>query len=337
MSLQSTPTHPHQLAWPGRVVPGLLLVAAVTAAAYGLRMVPGVSHLSPMISAIFVGILVANVVRVPAKAGPGIALAGKRLLRVAVALLGLQLTFGQVADLGASGIAGAAVALGVTFLFTVWMGRVLGVSRSLSLLLAGGTSICGASAIAAVNAVAGGDDEDVSYAVACITLFGTAAMFLYPLLMTGFGLDPVDYGLWIGFSVHEVAQVVGAGFQGGAEAGQTAVVAKLARVIMLAPLVVMLAALLARSAGSAARPQMMPVFVLGFIVLTGLNSAGLVPEAIKTPLVAATPVLLTASLAALGLGTSFARLRDRGVRPLLLAALASLFIAALSLLLIKLV
>jgi uncharacterized integral membrane protein (TIGR00698 family) len=110
-----------------------------------------------------------------------------------------------VADLGASGIAGAAVALGVTFLFTVWMGRVLGVSRSLSLLLAGGTSICGASAIAAVNAVAGGDDEDVSYAVACITLFGTAAMFLYPLLMPGFGLDPVDYGLWIGFSVHEVA------------------------------------------------------------------------------------------------------------------------------------
>lgn len=322
-------------------LPGLVLVAVVTASAYGLRHLPFLSTLSPMISAIFVGMLFANTVGYPASAAPGIAIAGKRLLRLAVALLGLQLTFGQLAGIGIRGVGFAALALLSTFFFTIWMGRVLGVDRRLSHLLAAGTSICGASAIAAANAVTKADDEDVSYAVACITLFGTAAMFLYPLLMVAFGLDAQDYGLWIGLSVHEVAQVVGAGFQGGEAAGQAAVVSKLARVMMLAPLIIGLTVFVSRPAsdpaGERGSVQIIPVFVLGFIVLATLNSFGLVPEAPRELVVSTTPVLLTAALAALGLGTNFARLRARGLRPLLLAAIASLFIAAVSLLLITLV
>lgn len=328
---------------PGAVaacIPGIVLVAIITASSYGLRNLPFVSSLSPMITAIFLGMVFANTVGFPASADPGISVAGKKLLRLAVALLGLQLTFGQLAGIGVTGLASVAVVVISTLLFTVWMGRLLGVDRKLSLLLAAGNAICGASAIAGANAVTRARDEDVSYAVACITVCGTVAMFLFPFMNAMLGLDPQSYGLWIGLSVHEVAQVVGAGFQGGEAAGQIAVVSKLARVMMLAPVVVALALSVARlernSTGGPAVTQIVPFFIIGFLLLVTLNSFGFVPEQVRAPIVEATPVLLTAAMAALGLGTSFARLKQRGFRPLLLSAIASLYIAGAGLLLVNL-
>ena len=321
-------------------VPGLVLVAVITASAYGLRHLPFLSALSPMISAIFVGMAFANLVGFSPVAHPGIAIAGKRLLRLAVALLGLQLTFTQLADIGARGVLCAAAALTATFLFTLGLGRALGVDRKLGILLAAGTSVCGASAIAGANAAVGAKDEDVSYAVASITIFGTAAMFLYPLLQALIDLGPQAYGMWVGLSVHEVAQVVGAGFQGGQLAGETAVVTKLARVMMLAPIVIGLAVVVRRPgsdrAGTESRGPLVPVFILGFLALVLLNSSGVLIEQLRAPIVSATPVLLTAAMGALGLGTSFTKLRKHGFRPLLLSAAASLFIALVALLLVKL-
>lgn len=314
--------------------PGLVLVAIVTASAYGLRHIPFVSQLSPMISAIFVGMLFANVVGIHASASAGISLSGKRLLRLAVALLGLQISFAQLSDIGVQGVAFAAFGLGSTFLFTLWVGRLLGVDRKLVYLLAAGTSVCGASAIAAANAVTGADDEDVAYSVACITLFGTIAMFLFPFVALMAGLQDRAYGVWIGLSVHEVAQVVGAGFQGGGAAGEVAVVTKLARIMMLAPLIICLSFLLARpgkqEGGKGKKVTLVPFFVIGFLALAVINSFGLVPEMVRQPIVAATPLLLTAAMAALGLGTSVSKLRQHGLPPLLLAGMASLFIATVS-------
>jgi uncharacterized integral membrane protein (TIGR00698 family) len=314
--------------------PGLVLVAVITASAYGLRHMPYVSQLSPMISAIFVGMLFANVVGIHASAASGISLSGKRLLRLAVALLGLQISFAQLGDIGVRGVGFAAFGLGTTFLFTLWMGRLLGVDRRLSHLLAAGTSVCGASAIAAANAVTGADDEDVAYAVACITLFGTIAMFLFPFVALVTGISDRAYGLWVGLSVHEVAQVVGAGFQGGAEAGEVAVVTKLARVMMLAPLIIVLSFVLSRprnqAMGKGGKVPLVPLFVVGFLALAVVNSLGVVPDAIREPIVIATPVLLTAAMAALGLGTSVSKLRQHGLPPLLLAGMASVFIAGIS-------
>ncbi len=328
--------------------PGLVLVAVITASAYGLRHIPAMSQLSPMITAIFVGMLYANVVGINPSATSGILLSGKRLLRLAVALLGLQISFMQMAEIGVRGVGFAAIALLSTFVFTLWAGRLLGVDRQLTGLLAAGTSICGASAIAATNAVTGADDEDVSYAVACITLFGTIAMFLFPFVALAAGLGERAYGLWIGLSVHEVAQVVGAGFQGGTEAGEIAVVTKLARVMMLAPLVIGLSLILARPQAQATGKtgdrktgqakmnpvSLLPFFVIGFMALAAINSFGIVPDVIRTPIVAATPVLLTAAMAALGLGTSMSKLRQHGLRPLALAAIASIFIAGISYLMV---
>ncbi len=321
--------------------PGLVLVAVITASAYGLRHIPFVSQLSPMISAIFVGMLFANVVGTNASAASGISLSGKRLLRLAVALLGLQISFAQLSDIGVLGLAFAAFGLGSTFLFTLCMGRLLGVDRQLVHLLAAGTSVCGASAVAAANAVTGADDEDVAYSVACITLFGTIAMFLFPFVALVAEISDRAYGLWIGLSVHEVAQVVGAGFQGGTEAGEIAVMTKLARVMMLAPLIICLSCVLSRpdkyAGGKSRKVQLVPFFVVGFLALAAVNSFGIVPDAIRQPIVTVTPILLTAAMAALGLGTSVSKLRQHGLTPMLLAGMASLFIAGISYLMVTMV
>ncbi len=321
-----------------KFLPGMILVAVITAAAYGLHAIPYLSVLSPMITAILIGMLVANTAGVPQRALPGIKLCGKRLLRASVALLGLQLTFVQIGQIGLTGIASAAFALGSTFVFTVWVGHLLGVDKNLRYLLAGGTSICGASAAAAVGSALKAKDEDVSYAVACITIFGTIAMFGYPLLKAGFGLDSHGYGQWIGLSVHEVAQVVGASFQGGMEDGEVAIVTKFARVVMLAPVVVCVSLLAMRgparnSTGGAA--SIVPMFIVVFAGFVLINSLGLVPEGMRSVLVSLTPVLLSAALGALGLGTHFGEVRARGLRPLLLAGASTLFIAGISLLLVK--
>lgn len=317
------------------IVPGLTLVATITAAAYGLRQVPGLSGLSPMISAIFIGIAFSSFTTVPAAAGPGVAFFGKGMLRLAIVLLGFQLTLGQLAEVGLVRMLALCALVAATFLATVGLGRLLGVNPGLARLLAAGTSICGASAIAAANAVHRTDDEDVAYAVACITVFGTAAMLAYPLLGQLAGLSPVDYGFWVGSSIHEVAQVVAAGFQHGDVAGEQGVVVKLSRVVLLAPLLIAMSVLTAdRSGGVSGKlafSQIVPTFVIGFVLCMAINTLGLVPAPLKAAIVAITPIMLAAALGALGLGTRFSAVRARGMRPLLLAALASVFISAASL------
>jgi len=323
-------------------VPGLVLVVVITAAAYGLRGLPFLAVLSPMIMAILLGMIFANTSGVPAAALPGVSLCGKRLLRAVVALLGLQITLGDIAQVGLTGVLGAAISLTCTFIFTLWLGRLLGVRSELRYTLAGGLSICGASAAAAVGTTVRAKESDISYAIACVTLFGTIVMFLFPLMKGVLGLDSSAYGQWIGFSVHEVAQVVAAGFQHGETDGEIAVVAKLTRVMMLAPVVVIVALMAARrlrSADAEGRPATAaaPAFVVAFIVLMIANGFGLVPDEVKEACAFATPIMLTAALAALGLGTRIDDIMRLGFKPLVLAGTSSLFIAGVGLLWVKLV
>lgn len=195
-----------------------------------------------------------------------------------------------------------AITLVATFGFTVWAGRVLGVGRKLAELIAAGTSICGASAIVAANTVTDAHDEDFAYAIACVTIFGSVAMFAYPLLPGFPHLDSEAYGLWSGASIHEIAQVVAASFQNGQRAGEIGARVKLARV------------------------------VIGFIALNSIISTPL--EAMRA--VVLTTFLLTLALAAMGLETDLAKLYAKGIRPAIQGALALLFIATFSLTLIKL-
>ncbi len=204
-------------------------------------------------------------------------------------------------------------------------------------LIAGGTSICGASAVIATNTVTEAPEEDVAYALACVTLFGTVAMLAYPLLAGVLELAPASYGLWAGASIHEIAQVVGATFQAGQQAGEAGTVAKLSRVMMLAPVVMALGLIAARRRGAGAGRAKAPVpwFVLGFVAVVVVNSMVPVPSEARAAAGVATTVLLSMALAALGLEASIGRLRAKGVRPLLLGGLATLFIAGFSLALVK--
>jgi uncharacterized integral membrane protein (TIGR00698 family) len=322
------------------VWPGLILTAAIAAAALALRQIPGVATFSPMIIAILIGMAFHNLLGTPARAKAGVVFSMRRVLRFAIILLGLQLTAAQVAEVGGKGVAVIALTLVATFLFTTWLGRVIGVERKLAQLIAAGTSICGASAVIATNTVTQARDEDVAYAVACVTLFGSIAMFGYPLLQHVLGLDAHGYGLWAGASIHEIAQVIAAAFQGGKEAGDFGTIAKLSRVMMLAPVVLTLGLMAARSArrlggqhSQAKAP--MPWFVLGFVALVGVNSIVTIPADIKAMIVAATTFLLSMALAAMGLETDIAKLQAKGVRPFLLGLAAFAFIGSFSLLLVK--
>jgi len=320
----------------------LVLTSGITAAAFALRQLPGMTTFSPMIVAILIGITFNNIVGTPGWAKPGVTFSLRRLLRVAIILLGLQLTASQVIAVGGRGIGIIAATLLATFAFTVWMGRLLGVERKLAQLIAAGTSICGASAIIVTNTITNARDEDVAYAVACVTVFGTLAMFGYPLLPGLLHLDPHGFGLWTGASIHEIAQVAAAAFQYGQQAGEFGTIAKLSRVMLLAPMVIVLGLMSARdskrndSDAAPARPPM-PWFVLGFIALVGVNSLVAIPADLKIWIVAATTFLLSVALAAMGLETDIRKLTAEGFRPALLGALASLFIAGFSLTLIKLV
>lgn len=322
----------------GGLLPGLLACAGIGLIAYLLRMLPGLGNFSPMIIAIALGIIFGNTFGISAGFRPGIAFSMRRLLRAAIVLLGLQLTFFQVADTGLRGVAIIVVVVTSTFFFTLAVGRLIGADERLTRLIAAGTSICGASAVAAANSVVAADDEDVAYAVACVTVFGSIAMFGYPLIEHLLVLAPRDYGLWAGSSIHEIAQVVAATFTVGHEAGEFGTVAKLTRVMTLAPMVFLMAMLaLRRSGGAAGRAKApFPWFVVGFVAMVGVNSLITIHPTIRQETSVLSTFLLTMALAAMGLETNIAKLRARGVRPALLGAIASLFIAGLSLTLIKL-
>jgi uncharacterized integral membrane protein (TIGR00698 family) len=319
------------------LLPGLALGGAVTAAAFLLRSLelPGLTRLSPLMLAIMIGMLVRNTLGRPEAARAGLAFSLRGPLRLGIILLGLQVTLAEILGIGWSGLLILAFALLSTYLFTLWLGGRLGVAPGLATLIAAGTGVCGASAIVAANTVVRDGDESVAYALATVTLFGTIAMFSYPLIGAALHMPTEVYGLWSGASVHEVAQVVAAGFARGQAEGEFATVAKLARVLMLAPLVIGMGLWAARQTQGGSRTGSPPIpwFVFGFLALVLLGDTGWIDPQLRRYANLATQILLTFALAAVGLETDIRRLIAQGWQPLLLGALATVYIALSTLLL----
>jgi uncharacterized integral membrane protein (TIGR00698 family) len=323
--------------WRG-YAPGLIAVTLLAWASIELHTLPQLAAVSALMIAIVLGMVVRNTVGIPASCTPGIRFALRRILRLAVMLLGFQLSVRQIAEVGGMGFFVVAVTLAAAFCFTTWLGRRLGVCPKLSELIAAGTSICGASAIVATNAVTEGSDEDVAYAIAVVTLFGCASMLLYPVGDSLMHMPAQAYGLWAGASIHETAQVLAASFQGGAVSGRIGAVSKLSRVMLLAPVVLTLGWAARRRDGAACdkkRSVPVPLFLLGFIAAICINSSGIVPAADTAIIVKIDQFLLAFSLGAMGLETSFRKVREAGLRPMLLGSGAWLFISAFSFTLIR--
>ncbi len=320
------------------IVPGLILVGGIALLASELRRLPGLAIFSPMILATLLGMVFHNVLGTPAWAKLGVTFSLRRILRLGIILLGLQLTASQVAQIGATGLLIILATVAATFMFTKCFAVLIGVERKMAELIAAGTSICGASAIIATNTVTRGNDEDVAYAVACVTVLGSLSMFLYPLVPALLQLNAQAFGLWSGASIHEIAQVVAAAFQNGAASGEIGTVAKMTRVMMLAPIVLSLGVIAARrtaAAGDAAAVPM-PWFVFGFIALIAVNSLLPLTPSARAWLGPLTTTLLSMALAAMGLETDFRKLKAEGLKPFALAAASWIFIAGFSLVLLKL-
>jgi uncharacterized integral membrane protein (TIGR00698 family) len=283
--------------------------------------------------AVLLGLAVGNTGAVRRGVRRPLAAATRRFLRIGVVLLGLGLSAGAVLGLGLPLVGLVAATLVATLAATTWLGRRLGLGGPRSLLLGTGVAVCGASASAAMEEHAEASEEDVAAAVGMITLFGTAAMIGLPLLRGPLGLSDAAFGVWVGASVHEVGQGGGAASGAGAAALGLAVVVKLTRVLLLAPVVLAVATWRRRRArrGGGAVPPAVPLFVAGFVGCVALRTTGLVPE----PVLAVAGVVQQIALAAalFGMGAAV-RLRALAVHsgPLLaVSAAATLLIAALAL------
>ncbi|WP_284337920.1 YeiH family protein [Comamonas sp. NoAH] len=320
------------LHWLRRTAPGLLLCAAVAWLAMHLSQKPWFAGygMGPLTLAIVLGLLIGNTVypRMAATTTPGVQLSKQQLLRAGIVMYGLRLTFQDIAQMGWGGVALDALMLTSTFGLAWVLGlRIFKLDTRTALLIGAGSSICGAAAVLATAPVAKGRAQDVAVAIATVVVFGTVGTFLYPALFHhgGLGLNDQQYGLYVGASVHEVAQVVAAGAAISPDATSTAVIAKMVRVMMLAPFLLLLSVYLARrtpadnTQGSAAIT--IPWFALGFVITAGFNSTGFLPEHVISMGVEIDNLLLAMAMAALGMTTHWQAVRAAGIRPLLLAAI----------------
>ncbi|MGG6238772.1 YeiH family protein [Nodosilinea sp. AN01ver1] len=313
------------------ILPGLLLTTLMAAIALGLDRLSNLHTLNPLLIAVLLGIGWRQWGVVPAAYRPGIKFAMKRVLRLAVILLGLRLSLADVMAVGPWGLAMVTAGTLSTFYLTCWLGRRLGVNPRLTQLIAAGTSICGASAVVATNPVIEGTEEDMTYAIATITGFGTLAMLAYPLVGSLLQLSPQAFGLWCGASVHEVAQVIATAFQNGAISGELATITKLSRVLLIVPIIVSLSWQTRRTHRQKQAAIPIPWFVLFFGLLVIVNSLSWVAEPLKAVVLNGNQWLLCISLVAMGLETNLSNLSQLGIKPIYLACLSWLFLSVVSL------
>lgn len=335
------------------LLPGLALSGALAAAGIALGGIDWLQNhgFSALTLAIVLGMLVGNTVypRFAAASGAGVNFSKGKLLRLGIVLYGLRLTVQDIGQVGVAGVAIDLLVIGSTFSLACWIGtRWLGMDRNTAMLIGTGSSICGAAAVMGAEPIVRARAEQVTVAVATVVVFGTLGIFLYPVL---FALNqhwqfipggPGSFGVYAGSTIHEVAQVVAAARSIGPEAANSAVIAKMVRVMMLAPFLIILSAWLARddarqerrSASGAAQhgdahkstvkdkaKLAVPWFAFGFIAVVLFNSLQLLPAKATAVITDIDTVLLAMAMAALGLATHFSAIRKAGVKPLVLASI----------------
>lgn len=316
-------------------MPGMLLAALVAAVSVWLAKLPAVSAygISALTVAIVLGMAIGNTLypRIAGPTAPGVEFSKKRLLRLGIVLYGLRLTFQDVAAVGVAGIVIDAVVVGGTFWLSWYLGtRFLRLDRETSMLIGSGASICGAAAVMATEPIVRARTEQVAIAVSTVVLFGTIGMFLYPaiwqlnLQLGLFDIGATAFGIYIGSTVHEVAQVVAAGSAVDMAAANTAVITKMVRVMMMAPFLVIVSLLLARggaqASGKGRVPVHIPWFAVLFIAVAGVNSTGILPPQAVAAAIEFDTFVLSMAMGSLGMTTTLAGFRQAGVRPVLLAA-----------------
>ena len=296
-----------------------------------------VDWISPLVVAVLFGAVAANVglVRTPMRSG--LRWSARHVLRAGIVLVGLRLSLREVAHLGPRALAAVVVVVAATFFGTQWLGKRLGLSPGLSLLVATGYSICGASAIAATEPFADATEEEVAYAIALVTMCGTLAIALLPATASLLHMSDAHFGAWVGASVHDVGQVVATASTRNAAALKAAVIVKLTRVALLAPLLAGVSFAYRRRhsndehTGETAKLPVLPMFIVLFLVAVAVRTTGVISDLWLARVKNVETLLMGMGLVGLGAGVSLAKLRAVGRRPLALGLLSWLLIAAVSL------
>ncbi|MBL0708741.1 MAG: YeiH family putative sulfate export transporter [Sulfurimonas sp.] len=309
---------------------GILFVAIFAAGATMLSEIELLSSLgiSPLVIGIVLGIFYANTLhnQTPEAWQRGITFSAKKILRFAIVFYGFRITFQQIAEVGIDGFMVSLIMLSTTFILGTFLGqRVFKMDRDTSMLTAAGASVCGAAAVLATEPVLKAEEHKTAVAVSMVVLFGTIAMFLYPVLYSSGLLDmnAREFGIYVGGTIHEVAQVVAvpASIPGTPdEMANAAVIVKMTRVIMIAPMLILLGVYLSYSAkkngtiGGGVK-LVIPWFAVYFVGMAGFNSLGLVPQQIVSTINEVDTFLLTMAMTALGMGTRFAKFKGLGLAP----------------------
>ena len=329
-------------------IPGILFATVVALVAIEMSSrypALGKNGLSILTLAILIGIAIGNMPIYKfliSSCGSGINFSKQKVLRLSIVLYGFRLTFQDIGVVGLSGIVIDLLMLISTFLLAVFLGvRYFKLDRDTSVLIGAGSSICGAAAILATEPILEAPNERVAVAISTIVIFGTLAIFIYPVIYSyailNFSeyLTPEKYGIYIGSTIHEVAQVVATADSIGNDVTNTAVIAKMVRVMMLAPFLIALSAYVSIQWKSTEIPQptdvtngikkkslgqFFPVFAVFFLLAIGVNSTGYVDQSVRLGLIAIDNFLLALAMGALGLTTHLSSIAKAGIKPLKLAA-----------------
>ena len=318
-------------------MPGLLAAIAIAVVArLSTTVLPSV--VSEVTIAILLGLLVGRLPAVRTAAlGPGLKLAAEKLLRLGIVLLGAKLSVQQIAGIGVPAAVIIAVTMAAALTIVLGLSRLAAVDSKLAVLLAVGAAVCGNSAVVATAPVISARSRDVAYAVATVTLFGTLAVFAYPLIGHGARLGDAVFGLWAGIAINDTSQVVAASASYSPGAFEVATVVKLIRNALMAPLLLGIAWIWHRRTGlsgdtRAGLRRAVPLFVLGFLALSGLRSAGVVDAALAASLEVVSRALILVALSAVGLSVRVEELRAVGPKPLLIGLGAALAIGTVTIL-----
>ena len=319
-----------------QLAPGFMASAIVAAAATFLSE----HYKAPvMLFALLLGMAM-NFLATDGKCKPGIEFTAREILRVGVALLGLRITFSQIAALGWHPVILVLVSVVVTILVAMVVARAMGFQTLFGLLTGGATAICGASAALALSAALPahpGKEKATLFTVIGVSALSTLAMIAYPMIVNLLHLSPSEAGVFLGGTIHDVAQVVGAGYGMSQETGDTATVIKLMRVAMLLP-VIAFASMVTRMRGAqdgGKRPPILPWFAVGFVLLAAVNSTGWVPALVQSGGNELSRWCLVIAISALGMKTQLKELATVGIKPIVLMVGETIFLAGLVLLLMR--
>jgi uncharacterized integral membrane protein (TIGR00698 family) len=324
---------------------GLVMTLLLSIAAKYLALLPFLSIMGQLVLAILLGIGIRTFIGVPKIATLGIAFSSKKLLRYGIILLGMRLNLADIVHAGPKVMAIAAINIVFTISVVYGLTKWLKIDKKLGLLTACGTAICGAAAVVAISPQIKASDDQTAIAATTVAILGTIFTLIYTVGYSFFNLSPTGYGIFSGATLHEVAHVIAAAAPGGQAAVDLAVIVKLTRVAMLAPVAIIIGIWTGREQHSKGNDNgkettrrwsevPIPWFILGFVLMSGLNTLGFIPEGITDQVISVAYLLIAMAMAGLGLGVHIGTFCRFGMKPFVAGAIGSVLLSILGFLLV---